>query len=109
MADGDIDSMNGHKTTAAADFAEPNGAMKISRNDEHDMQRLGKQPQFRRNFQLASILAFSVITISGWVYVPSTVEYGLDSGQTGGLFTMYMVSFGGLFLVVLCLAEMASM
>lgn len=100
-------SMDENKT-ASADFAEPTCAMKMNPNDDNDMQRIGKTQQFRRNFQLASILAFSVITISGWVYVPSTVEYGLASGQTGGLFTMYMVSFGGLFLVVLCLAEMAS-
>ena len=37
-------------------------------DDLEDMRRLGKQQQFQRNFQLVSITAFSVITISGWVY-----------------------------------------
>lgn len=77
--------------------------------DDADMHRLGKSQQFKRGFHLASIIAFSVVTISGWVYVPSTVAYGLSSGQTGGLFVMYLVSFAGLFTVVLVLAEMSSM
>ena len=73
--------MSAHGKAVMVNSREDNDLEGRDNSDELDMQRLGKQQLFQRNFRFISIVAFSIITISGWVYVPSTLTYGLYNGQ----------------------------
>lgn len=77
--------------------------------DDMDMYRLGKKPEFDRNYRLLSITAFTVVAMVGWVFVPNSTTSALIDGNTGGTITMYLVNFAMFTTIILSLAEMASM
>ncbi|KAI4192638.1 MAG: hypothetical protein LQ346_004218 [Caloplaca aetnensis] len=78
-------------------------------HDEYDMTRIGKEQELLRNFQFMSVLAFTTVILSTWETVLYTISYGLINGGLAGLVWMFLVASVGMGMVVLSLAEMASM
>jgi amino acid permease len=77
--------------------------------DKTDMKRMGKQQELRRNFRTLSTLAFTVILQGTWEVLLAASYQGLAAGGLAGLFWSYVWTFCCNMLVVLSLAEMASM
>jgi choline transport protein len=80
-----------------------------TKKDARDMQRMGKQQELRRNFRTLSTLAFTVILQGAWEVLLVASTQGLTDGGVAGLFWSYVWTYCGMALVVLSLAEMASM
>ncbi|WEW58032.1 hypothetical protein PRK78_003499 [Emydomyces testavorans] len=78
-------------------------------NDVRDMKRMGKQQQLRRNFSFLPIFGFSMILMSTWESVLGTAAFGLGNGGTAGLIYVYIGTVIGFSLVIVSMAEMASM
>lgn len=78
-------------------------------NDVKDMHRMGKEQKLRRNFGFLSILGFAMILMSTWESQLGTAGFVLGNGGTAGLIYMYMATVTGFSLVILSMAEMASM
>lgn len=95
-------------------------------NDQKDMLRMGKQQELRRNFGLVSIFGYSMILMATWentltcvlnlnLYAAlanarkRTLFIPLTNGGPGGAIVMFLVTAVGMGLVVVSMAEMASM
>ncbi|KAF2093213.1 amino acid transporter [Rhizodiscina lignyota] len=52
--------------------------------DQHDMYRLGKKPELRRNFRFISIVGFMMILQATWESALLSNWYGLYNGGTAG-------------------------
>ena len=104
-ADFDID-YHGHLRNVAEDSPKDEG---FTRNDKKDMKRMGKSQELRRNFRPLSALAFTVILQGTWEVLLAASTQGLVDGGLAGLFWSYLWTFGGMMLVNVSLAEMASM
>lgn len=77
--------------------------------DVHDMMRMGKQQQTRRNFRHITILGFCMVILSTWEAILATAVFALGNGGTAGLIWGYLICMIGFGFVVASLAEMASM
>ncbi|KAK3312091.1 putative GABA permease [Apodospora peruviana] len=77
--------------------------------DKKDMWRMGKKQQLRRNFRFFSIFGFTMVLMATWEATLTANVLGLINGGTGGLIWMYIVTFFGMFIAILSMAEMASM
>ncbi|KAH7125533.1 amino acid/polyamine transporter I [Dendryphion nanum] len=80
-----------------------------TKNDELDMDRMGKLQQLRRNFQFFTILGYAVILGSTWEFSLVIIGISLSNGGTAGGIWMFLIVCFGMFFVVLSMAEMASM
>ncbi|KAF2994471.1 hypothetical protein E8E13_000464 [Curvularia kusanoi] len=78
-------------------------------NDRKDMYRMGKQQELRRNFGLVSIFGYSMILMATWENTLTTLFIPLTNGGPGGAIVMFLVTTIGMGLVVVSMAEMASM
>lgn len=78
-------------------------------HDRLDMRRMGKKQQFRRNFRLMSTIGFTTCVMGTWEILLTSNTQGLTAGGMPGLFWSLVWSHVGQFLIVLSLAEMASM
>ncbi|KAA6408204.1 MAG: amino acid transporter [Lasallia pustulata] len=81
----------------------------FTRNDRRDMGRMGKVQELRRNFRSFSALSFTVVLQGTWEVLLVATSQGLVDGGVAGLFWSYIWTFFGFGLVVVSLAEMASM
>jgi choline transport protein len=77
--------------------------------DRHDMYRMGKTQETRRNFRSMTVLEFCLVILSMWETMLATSDFALSNGGTAGLVWGYLVVMIGLGFVVASLAEMASM
>jgi amino acid permease len=77
--------------------------------DKNDMKRMGKQQELRRNFRTLSTLAFTVILQGTWEVLLAASYQGMVAGGLAGLIWSYVWTFACNMLVVVSLAEMASM
>ncbi|TKA83694.1 hypothetical protein B0A55_00266 [Friedmanniomyces simplex] len=77
--------------------------------DVLDMQRLGKQQEFKRNFSFISALGFVSIYMATWEFVLVSLSVGLANGGFAGLFWCFITTVLCYGTVVASLAEMASM
>ncbi|MCJ1286079.1 hypothetical protein MMC26_005421 [Xylographa opegraphella] len=85
------------------------GEMEGTANDVADMNRMGKKQELRRTFSFLSIFAFSMILMSTWESQLGTAAFALGNGGTGGLIYVYMATAVGFSMVIISMAEMASM
>ena len=87
------------------------GAIDEKLGNEHDqrnMIRMGKRQELRRDFQFFSIWGFAVMLGCSWEYVFINGVLSLPNGGTAGSVWMFLITCFGMFLVVLSMAEMAS-
>ncbi|KAJ9618854.1 hypothetical protein H2203_008670 [Taxawa tesnikishii (nom. ined.)] len=77
--------------------------------DQHDMHRMGKTQETRRNFRFLSIFGFTMVLMATWEAQLSSNTFGLVNGGTGGLIWVYIGTYFGFFCAILSMAEMASM
>lgn len=77
--------------------------------DVHDMARMGKRQETRRNFRQITILGFTMVVLSSWEAILATSVFALGNGGTAGLIWGYFIIFIGFGFVTASLAEMASM
>ncbi|KAK3670520.1 hypothetical protein LTR78_009624 [Recurvomyces mirabilis] len=76
--------------------------------DQRGMIRMGKRQELRREFHFFSIWGFAVILGCSWEYVLVNGVLSLPNGGTAGSVWMFLIACIGMFLVVLSMAEMAS-
>ena len=80
-----------------------------TRHDVHDMSRMGKRQELRRNFRFISIVGFIMVLQSTWESVLLAAQYGLINGGTAGLIWMTVGVIVGALCMIASLAEIASM
>lgn len=81
----------------------------FSRNDRSDMRRMGKVQELGRNFRLFSAISFTTVLQSTWEVLLVATTQGLVDGGLAGLLWSYIWTFIGMGMVIISLAEMASM
>jgi amino acid permease len=81
----------------------------VTTADAHDMHRMGKTQETRRNFRSITILGFCIVLLSTWETILATSVFALANGGTAGLIWGYFIVMVGFGFVVASLAEMASM
>jgi len=77
--------------------------------DRHDMRRMGKIQELRRNFSFFPIFGFAAVLMITWEAIFSSASYILPNGGPAALIWMYLVSWFGFGAAILSMAEMASM
>ncbi|KAF2155681.1 amino acid transporter [Myriangium duriaei CBS 260.36] len=77
-------------------------------SDQRDMDRMGRKVELRRTFNLHSCIGFSMILNSSWPFVLVTGTYSLSNGGLAGNIWLFLVVCVGMFMVMLSMAEMAS-
>ncbi|KAH8821459.1 GABA permease [Xylogone sp. PMI_703] len=80
-----------------------------TKHDQHDMWRMGKIQELRRNYRAVSAFCFASVLTAVWEYLLFANTQGLVDGGLAGLFWSYIWTFIGFSFVILSLAEMASM
>ena len=80
-----------------------------TRYDEKDMNRMGRRQELVRNYRPLSALSFTVILQATWEFLLMSNTQGLTDGGPAGLFWTYIWTFFGFGIVMISLAEMASM
>ncbi|KAK5169166.1 uncharacterized protein LTR77_006475 [Saxophila tyrrhenica] len=78
-------------------------------NDVRDMQRLGKQQEFKRNFHTLSALGFVSVYMATWEFVLVSLSIGFTNGGFAGLFWCFITTVCCYATIVASLAEMESM
>ncbi|OQO08167.1 hypothetical protein B0A48_06961 [Cryoendolithus antarcticus] len=78
-------------------------------NDQHDMVRMGKKQETRRNFRFVTIFGFTMVLMATWEAQFSASIFVLINGGTAGAIWMYLAAFIGFLLAIASMAEMASM
>ena len=78
-------------------------------HDEKDMNRMGRKQELIRNFRPLSAFSFTVILQATWEFLLISNTQGLVDGGLAGLFWSYIWTFIGFGIVMISLAEMASM
>ncbi|KAF2187994.1 amino acid transporter [Zopfia rhizophila CBS 207.26] len=86
-------------------FSEKKG----TRNDQKDMQRMGKLQELRRNFRFLSIFGYSMILMATWETGLTTLGIPLLNGGTSGAIFLFIGTAVGMGFVIVSMAEMASM
>lgn len=77
--------------------------------DRHDMRRMGKMQELRRNFSFFPIFGFAAVLMITWEAIFSSASYILPNGGPAALIWMYLISWFGFGAAILSMAEMASM
>lgn len=77
--------------------------------DQHDMHRMGKKQELRRNFEFFSIVGFVSILQATWESTLVASYIGLFNGGTAGVIWLTIVSWFCFLLLIASMAEMASM
>ncbi|MCJ1461955.1 hypothetical protein MMC07_000555 [Pseudocyphellaria aurata] len=77
--------------------------------DAHDMSRMRKAQELRRNFRFWSIVGFVMILQSTWESMLLAASYGLTNGGTGGVIWVTVGVIVGALCMIGSMAEMASM
>ncbi|KAJ7681611.1 amino acid/polyamine transporter I [Mycena rosella] len=95
--------------TEVVDAATGRSVRGYTRRDEKDMRRMGKQQELMRNFRRVSSFSFTVMLTATWEYLLIANTQGLTNGGLAGLWWSFVWSFFLLGLIMLSLAEMASM
>ncbi|RDW56626.1 hypothetical protein BP5796_13091 [Coleophoma crateriformis] len=85
------------------------GGTGFTKNDQHDMYRMGQIQELRRSYRPLSALSFATVLTAIWEYLMMANTQGLTDGGLAGLFWSYIWTFVGFGFVILSLAEMASM
>ena len=80
-----------------------------TRHDVHDMSRMGKRQQLRRDFRFVSIVGFVMVLQSTWESVLLAAQYGLVNGGTAGVIWVTVGVIVGALCMIASIAEMASM
>ncbi|KAH8895963.1 amino acid transporter [Thozetella sp. PMI_491] len=80
-----------------------------TKSDYKDMHRMGKKQELVRNFRRLSALSFTVMLTATWEYLLIANSQGLYNGGLAGLWWSFLWTFVGLLLIMISLAEMASM
>ena len=80
-----------------------------SSEDRHDMAKLGRVQQLRRNFHLVSLVGFASTLICTWEIIATNLTVSFADGGTAGLFWGFILVAIGYFFVYTSVAEMASM
>ncbi|KAI9663835.1 MAG: hypothetical protein M1821_007325 [Bathelium mastoideum] len=101
----DVRGSEKHWSTEAAERATPT----VREDDFANMRRMGKEQQFRRNFNAVTITSFCVAAMMGFVFIPINFSVLIELAGTGGTIVIYLANFAGNFFVVASLAEMSSM
>ena len=78
-------------------------------HDEKDMDRMGRKQELIRNFRPLSAFSFTVVLQATWEFLLISNTQGLVDGGLAGLFWSYIWTFIGFGIVIVSLAEMASM
>ena len=78
-------------------------------HDVHDMSRMGKRQELRRNFRFISIVGFVMVLQSTWESILLAAQYGLVNGGTAGVIWMTVGVIVGALCMIASIAEMASM
>ncbi len=77
--------------------------------DIHDMNRMGKRQQLRRDFRFLSIVGFVMVLQSTWESILLAAQYGLVNGGTAGVIWVTVAVIVGALCMIASIAEMASM
>ncbi|GAM82818.1 hypothetical protein ANO11243_008040 [Dothideomycetidae sp. 11243] len=77
-------------------------------SDQRDMYRMGRKVELRRTFSLHSVIGFSMILNSSWIFTLVTGTYTLSNGGLAGTIWMFVITAVGMFTVMLSMAELAS-
>lgn len=77
--------------------------------DRHDMYRMNKQQELRRNFRFLSIFGYSLLLGNGWAIAITNLLIPLSNGGSAGMVWIYFVVICGMSFSTLSLAELASM
>ena len=77
-------------------------------SDQRDMERMGRKVELRRTFSLHSVIGFSMILNSSWIFALLTGTYTLANGGLAGTIWMFVFTCAGMFMVMLSMAELAS-
>ncbi|KAK3724871.1 hypothetical protein LTR37_000919 [Vermiconidia calcicola] len=80
-----------------------------TRVDEHEMARMGKQQELRRNFKFVGIVSFVTILQSTWECTILANWFGLFNGGTAGLIWCTIGVWLCMMALIASMAEMASM
>ncbi|MCJ1374995.1 hypothetical protein MMC20_006228 [Loxospora ochrophaea] len=88
------------------DFDNSHPGRAAERSDQKDMYRMGKKQELKREFHPFAALSFIAVLQGTWEFL---LVHGLVDGGLAGLFWSYLFTFIGLGLIVISLAEMASM
>lgn len=78
-------------------------------NDQHDMQRMGKKQEFRRNFRFITTVGFTCCVMGTWEILMTSNTQALLAGGSAALFWSLCWCYTGQTFIVLSLAEMSSM
>ncbi|KAJ7772241.1 GABA permease [Mycena metata] len=106
---GQIFDYESDDNTEVVDAATGQSISGYTRRDEKDMRRMGKQQELMRNFRRVSSFSFTVVLTATWEYLLMANTQGLTNGGLAGLWWSFISSFFLIGLVILSLAEMASM
>ncbi|GAB7356353.1 hypothetical protein MBLNU459_g7142t1 [Dothideomycetes sp. NU459] len=79
-----------------------------AKTDKKDMNRMGKEQEFRRVFRQVSLLSFTAILMATWEFVLLANTQGLVDGGRAGLLWTYVWTLVGYGFIIASLAEMAS-
>jgi hypothetical protein len=77
--------------------------------DRRDMLRMGKEQEFKRNFNFLSALGFVSVYMATWEFVLVSLAIGFNNGGFGGLFWCFITTTLCYSSIVASLAEMESM
>lgn len=78
-------------------------------HDQQDMDRMGKQQQFRRNFRFVTTVGFTCCVMGTWEILMTSNTQALLAGGSAALFWSLCWCYLGQTFIVLSLAEMSSM
>lgn len=96
---------DGNQSPTSADLPE---GKRGTGADAHDMFRMGKKQETKRNFQFLSIFGFTMVLMATWEAQLNSNLFVLVNGGTGGAIWMYLATFFGFYTAVISMAEMAS-
>ncbi|CAG8158203.1 unnamed protein product [Penicillium olsonii] len=77
--------------------------------DDHDMQRMGKAQELKRNLRPLAALSFASVLQATWEFILISNYEGLYNGGLPGLFYSYIWTFVGFGFIIASISEMASM
>ncbi|KFY17763.1 hypothetical protein V492_00431 [Pseudogymnoascus sp. VKM F-4246] len=86
-----------------------NHASSVRERDDVHLQRMGKKPVLKRNFNLISILGFSCTILGTWESLLGIFTGPLRNGGSGGAIYAFIFGWVGTFASFIVLAELASM
>ncbi|KAH1486697.1 hypothetical protein LV164_008420 [Aspergillus fumigatus] len=77
--------------------------------DDHDMQRMGKVQELKRNLRPLAALSFASVLQATWEFILISNTQGLENGGLAGMVWSYLWTFVGFGFIIASLSEMASM